>query len=761
MDKKYNFIEQEPKIYKLWEDSGVFKGVIDPNKKPFCIILPPPNANGKLHVGHTLMIALQDLLIRWKRMQGYSTLWVPGLDHAGFETQVVFERKLEKEGKSRFDFDRKTLYKLIWDFVEEQKDSIRKQFRLLGPCLDWSREKYTLDKDSIKTVYNTFKKMEKDNLIYRDNYLVNYCTHHGTTLSDLEIKHKDNQTSLYYIKYKLVDRKNDEPEYVVVATTRPEPIFVDTHLAVNPKDKKNNWLIGRKVLNPLTEKEMEIIEDPFVDPDFGTGIVKLTPAHDKEDYQVALKHKLPVIPAFGTEGVIYDTGGELAGLPILEARKKAVEILQNKGLIEKIDENYKNVISVCYKCGTIIENIVIPNWFIRVDSLKKPAYEVVKKDEVRIFPKWHRNKYLRWMEEMRDWPISRQIVWGIRIPVWYSVKENPNIKVTFLDKNKKVIQGFVKDLLEKYTVKDIIEGLQSLQAPLGSTYIIAEDSPGEDFLPETDTFDTWFSSGQWPLITLGYPDSPDFKYFYPTSVLETGWEILRFWVSRMIMFGLYLTNKIPFKDVYLHGLVRASDGRKMSKSLGNVVDPLDIVKEYGADALRLGLISGTAGGKDFSFPKDKVLAYRNFSNKIWNIARFLVFLSQDNPILKDSNTRDFDKSALTDKDLEIISKRNSILNLIEDNLNKYRFAQAGEALYHFIWDDLASDYLEYIKNSKSSNSLKILKFVFEDSLRMLHPFMPFVTEAIWQELQKEGIFNFSTEKEKMLIKATWPRAWKI
>ncbi len=760
MDKRYNFTELEPKVYKLWEDSDAFKGKIDYNKEPFTIILPPPNANGKLHAGHSLMLALEDLLIRWKKMQGYSTLWIPGLDHAGFETQIVFEKYLAKKGKSRFDYDRKTLYKMIWDFVENQKQTIKNQFKSFGPCLDWSRERYTLDKESIKTVYNTFKKMEQEGFIYRDNYLVNYCTYHGTTLSDLEIKHKENKTPLYYIRYKFKNPRNVKKDYIVVATTRPELIFVDTHLAVNPNDKNNEWLLGKKVLNPLTDKEMTIIGDSFVDPDFGTGIVKLTPAHNKEDYLVALKHKLPIISAFGSDGLINKKGGMLYGLSIKEARKKSVSLLKEKGCIEKIDNSYKNVISTCYKCGTTIENIVMPNWFVKVDKLKEPAYKVVKNGKIRIFPKRHLKSYFNWMEEMRDWPISRQIVWGIRIPIWYSAKQNPNIKVVFLDSNKKIVKGLIKNLLKKYSLKEILSGLQTLQAPLKATYIVSLDSPGSDFLPETDTFDTWFSSGQWPLITLGYPNSKDFKYFYPTSVLETGWEILRFWVSRMIMFGIYLTKKPPFRDVYLHGLVRAADGRKMSKSLGNVVDPLDLIKEYGADAVRLGLISGTAGGRDFSLPLDKIKSYRNFSNKLWNIARFLIFLSKDNLTLKEHVSLDKLIKNLVDKDKEIITEMNNTLVKIENNLNLYKFAQAGETLYHFIWDKFASDYLEYTKKSKNTSSLFTLKLVFETSLRMLHPFMPFVTEAIWQELQKEGIFILKKE-ESLLIKASWPKIISI
>lgn len=773
MEKKYDHKKIEPEIYHMWEKSGYFKPENNPNttenSQSYTIVLPPPNANGKLHVGHALMIAIEDLLIRWKRMQGYSAVWIPGTDHAGFETQVVYERQLEKEGKSRLDFDRNTLYNRIYEFVEDQKKNILEQVKALGPSMDWDRYTFTLDEKVVSTVFKTFEKMSEDGLIYRDNYVVNYCTHHQTTLSDLELEHEEQITALFYVKYALVNRQPEtEPEFITVATTRPEPIFVDTHLAVNPKDEKNAWLVGRKVRNPLTDAEMEIISDNFVDPEFGTGIVKLTPAHDKNDYEAAVRHNLPIIPAFGTDGVINSNGGELAGLTVSQAREKAVEILQVKDLIEKIDDKYTNRVAKCYKCGTIIEPLVLPNWFVKVDapgkSFKQPAHEAVKSGKVQIFPKWQEIKYHRWMEEMRDWPISRQIVWGIRIPAWYNVRENPEVQVTFL-KNGEMAHGKVGDLLSQgTTVSEITAGLQSLIAPNNSTYVISQNSPGAEYLQETDTFDTWFSSGHWPLVCTNYPNGNDFKNFYPTAVLETGWEILRFWVSRMIMFGLYLTSEVPFSHVYLHGLVRAADGKKMSKSLGNQVDPLESVAEYGADALRVGLISGTATGQDFNFPQDRVLAFRNFANKLWNMCRFmnLMFDRYSEEFGRDVPTFSLTNLALESQDEAILHRLNEVISSVTANLEKYRFADVAEELYHFMWDDVASQYIEHVKSREGAESkgvaLSVLRYVFGEGLKLLHPLVPFITEALWAEIPGNNVAGGNT---RPLIVQKWPETFEV
>jgi valyl-tRNA synthetase len=738
MDKRYDHKTQEPEILDIWEKKECFKGFIDKKKKPFTIVLPPPNANGKLHVGHVLMLAIEDILIRWKKMQGYSTLWLPGTDHAGFETQVVFEKHLKKEGKSRFDYDRETLYKKIWDFVEENKGIIDDQMKRMGPSLDWSRYTYTLDDHVIDTVYDTFQKMIDDKLIYRDNYIVNYCPKCGTTFADLELKHVTRKDPLYYMKY----------GPFTLATVRPETKFGDTAVAVNPKDKRYKEYIGKEieVEGLIGNFKLKVIADSFVDPDFGTGVVKVTPAHDKNDYEAGLRHNLEVKPVIGLDGKLNEHCGPYAGMGIMEAREKVVEDLKSKGLLVKIDEDYEHAVSVCYKGGHDVEPTVLPNWFVSVDKLKKPALDVVRKGKVKIYPKWQEITYTRWMEEMRDWPISRQIVWGIRIPAWYSVKDNPELLVTFI-KDGERITGKISELLEKYSFEDIEKGLQNLIAPKDAKYIISKEEPEEEVLPETDTFDTWFSSGHWPLTTLHYPDSEDFKYFYPTSVMETGWEIIRFWVSRMIMFGIYRTGKPPFSDIYLHGLVRAVDGKKMSKSLGNVENPIEYIDEYGADALRMGLISGTANGKDFAFPKDKVIAYRNFANKLWNMARFMLLMMED----KQVPFYDGGSKGLQKEDKDILKKLKETIKSVDDSLEKYRFSEAAEVAYHFMWDDLASNYIEHVKGREDKEfALSIFRYVFVQGLRLLHPFVPFVTEAIWQNLPKDK------GEPEILLNSVWP-----
>ncbi len=744
MDKKYDHKIQEPRIQQKWEDSGVFVGKIEPDKKPFTIVLPPPNANGKLHTGHVLMLAIEDILIRWKKMQGYSTLWLPGTDHAGFETQMVFERYLKEKGKSRFDYDRDTLYQEIWKFVEENKGIIENQMKRMGPGLDWSRYTFTLDQNVVDTVYATFRKMIDEGLVYRDDYIVNFCPECGTTFADLEIRHKDKVSSLYYIKY----------GPLVVATTRPETKFGDVALAVNPDDERYKEYIGKEIEyeDPLGKFTIPVIGDKYVDVSFGTGVLKITPAHDKNDYEIGIKHDLPVVSVIGLDGRMNSNTGKYSGMKVLEARDAVVKDLQEMGMIEKIDDKYENSVTVCYKGGHEIEPTVIPNWFIKVESLKKPALDAVLKGDVKIYPRWRQITYTKWMEEMRDWPISRQIVWGIRIPIWYDVNENPNLQVTFVARSGERISGRIEDLLKKYEFEEIKEGLQNLIAPKDANFRAEPGAQPGNLLQETDTFDTWFSSGHWPLTTLKYPDSDDFKYFYPTSVMETGWEIIRFWVSRMIMFGIYLTGKPPFKDVYLHGLVRAIDGKKMSKSMGNAIDPLEYIEEFGADALRMGLISGTANGRDFAFPRDKVIAYRNFANKLWNMARFILMMAE---FLKEKDGLDIkkyeeDSASLNDTDKEILYNLENLGKKVNESLEKYRFSDASDLIYQFMWHEVADKYIESVKDlspEEKSVSLGVLMYVFKSGLKLLHPFMPFVTEAIWENLPK------SDDEPELLINA--------
>lgn len=717
MDKTYNHKDFEEKIYSLWEKADAFK----PSEKgePYTILMPPPNANASLHAGHA-MYTIDDILVRWKRMQGYSAVWIPGRDHAGFETQFVYEKNLAKDGKSRMDFDRKTLYDSIFTFVEDNSGLIFKQMKRLGFSADWDRSVFTLDKNVVNYVYETFIKMEKDNLVYRDDYIVNFCVFDGTSLAELEVKHVERVDPLYYIKYKLVD----EDGYIAVATTRPEPIFVDTHLAVNPKDKKNSHLIGKRVLNPLTDKEMEIIGDEFVDPEFGTGIVKLTPAHDANDYQVAKKHGLPIISCIDTFGRIKENGGKYAGMKVKMAREEVLKDLKEKDLIDHIDENYTHSVLTCYKCGRDLEPMTTPNWFLNVSPLVSPVKNSVEKDEIIFHPKRFKSHMLSWLNIMHDWPISRQIVWGIRIPVWYSVDENPDLEVTFINKNGEKKFGKVTD----FAFDEVENGLQSVRASANSKYIVGVDKPKNGkYLPETDTFDTWFSSGQWPLVTL---KGDEFKNRFPTDVMATYMDILKFWVSRMIMFSLYLKKEIPFKNVYMWSGVTDAKGQKMSKSKGNVINPLDLIEKYGADALRMSLMYGTPAGSKVILSDDKVRSMRNFANKIWNAARFVQALEND---AKENKAF---KTWVT----EVTTKTT-------DYLKNFKFDQASSLLYDEFWHNYCDKYIEEAKQGK------INKEEMEDALlvfiKLLHPFMPFVTEAIYQEL-------FAQNKKGLLINSSWP-----
>lgn len=746
MEKRPNFHEYEKEIYNAWEEAGAFTPERDPDKKPYTIVLPPPNASGKMHTGNVLMIAIEDLLIRWKRMQGYAALWLPGTDHAGFETQITFERKLKEEGKSRFDFDRQTLYQKIWDFVQENKGLIENQIREMGASVDWSRYTFTLDPHVIETVMNTFKKMHAEGLVYRDNYMVNYCPQCGTTFADLEVAHIERTDPLYYMKY----------GPFTLATVRPETKFGDTAVAVHPDDPRYKDWIGKEIevegLNgPFT---LKVIADEYVDPTFGTGVVKITPAHDPNDYEVGKRHNLEVRSVIDLDGKLNEHAGKYAGMTIKEARKHVAADLAEKGLLEKVDEQYSHSVAVCYKGGHDIEPMVLPNWFIRVDSLKEPAKDVVENGEVTIYPEWQKITYTRWMEDMHDWPISRQVVWGIRIPAWYNVNDNPDLQITFLTSNKEVVSGSISEILQKHSLEEVTTGLQTLIAPQHATFVITTEKPDGPFLQETDTFDTWFSSGHWPLVTLGYPDSEDFKYFYPTNVLETGWEIIRLWVSRMIMFGIYLTEKPPFSDVYLHGLVRAIDGRKMSKSLGNVINPDDYIKEFGVDALRMGLISGTANGKDFAFPHDKIVGYQRFGSKIWNMTRFLLSQKQNSNL--QSPISNWNELSLTETDKEILKKLDTTITTVNTNLEKYRFADAGEAIYQFLWHEIADVYIESIKDRADKTvALSVLTHVLVTGFKLLHPFMPFITEKLYQTLREEGIID--QDQAPFLMLSHWPK----
>lgn len=748
MDKAYNTKLAEEKWYKFWEESGFFKPEINPDGKPYTIILPPPNASGKMHTGNVLMIAIEDLLIRWKRMQGFASLWVPGTDHAGTETQITFEKELKKEGKSRFNYSREEFYQAIWDFVQNNRGQIEGQIRQMGASVDWDRNTFTLDPQVVSTVCQTFAKMHAEGLVYRGNHIVNYCTKCGTTYADVELKHEERKDPLYYLKY----------GPFVLATVRPETKFGDTAVAVHPNDLRYSQWVGKEIeVQGLNGQfKLKVIADSYVDPEFGTGVVKMTPAHDKNDYEVGLRHNLEIKAVIDLNGKLNDKAGKYAGLSVFEARRQVVADLEERGLMDHIDKEYLHSVALC-KAGHEIEPMVLPNWFVKVDedkkSFKQPALQAVLDGKIRIFPKWREITYVRWMEEMRDWPISRQNVWGIRIPVWYKTDgTEERIVVSFIDSKKETHNGTLKQWLDEgFGFEEIEKGLQKLivpqqQNPSDQPEIkVSVDKPLEgNWIQETDTFDTWFSSGQWPLVTLGYPDSEDFKKFYPTSVMETGWEIIRLWVSRMIMFGLYNTGQIPFKDVYLHGIVRALDGRKMSKSLGNVINPDEYIEQYGVDALRMGLISGTANGKDFNFPKDRVIAFKHFGNKIWNMARFMLMMIENEGI-KDLGLKIND---LSEEDQGYRKQLQELIKSVNTNLEKYRFADAAEEIYQFMWHTLADKYIESIKNRQDKQvALSNLMDIYKTSILLLHPFMPFITEEIYSHLPHE---------EKSIMVAKWP-----
>lgn len=692
LPKTYNPHDHEADIYRGWEESGAFAPKNRGGKDSYSIVLPPPNANGGLHVGHSLMFALQDAVIRYHRMKGDTTLWLPGADHAGFETQVVYEKKLAKEGKSRFDFKREELYRQIWEFVASNRSNYEGQFRRLGASVDWSKYTYTLDEKIIKQAYTTFKKMWDEELIYRGERLVNYCTQHRTGFADIEVAYEDAETPLYYMKY----------GPFTLATTRPETKFGDTAVAVHPDDERYKEYLGKVVTvegvnGPF---EVQVIADEFVDPNFGTGVVKITPAHSFDDWEVAQRHNLPSKRVIDHDGTMNELTGPFRGMTVMEARKAVVEALKEKGLLVKVDEHYKNRVGKCYKCGTVIEPMLMEQWFIDMKPLTKPAIEVLQAKKITFYPDSKRTQLITYLEGLRDWNISRQIAWGIPIPAYQNVNDSDEWVYDDTDLSQEIIE------------KD-----------------------GKTYRRDPDMFDTWFSSSSWPYATLGL-DSEDFKQFYPNSLMETGGEILYPWVSRMIMLGLYTTGKIPFKDVYIHGYVLAEDGSKMSKSVGNVIDPMGIIDEYGSDALRMGLLAGRSPAVNRGFDTRKVEDARNFCNKLWNVARFITD--------KIGDATPAAPVAQSLADGWILDRLNHAVSDVTHMLETYRFSEAHETVYHLLWDDFADWYIEASKVHLNND---LLAYGLETILKLTHPFAPFVTETIWQALPWT---------EGQLITTAWP-----
>ncbi len=714
MDKKFKPKDWEEKLYRFWEKSGLFTAKVDKKKEPFVIILPPPNANGNLHMGHAMMV-YQDIMIRYNKLLGKEVLYLPGADHAGFETWYVFEKELKKQGKSRFDFKREELYKMVWDFTMKYRGRMEDQLRRLGFALDWKKKKFTLDEDIVWIVYLTFKKLFDEGLVYRAKRLINYCVRCRTSFSDLEVLYEEEEGKLWYIKYPLKGEKG----FITVATTRPETMLGDTAVAVNPKDKRYKKLVGKKVVLPLVGREIPIITDEVVDPDFGTGAVKVTPAHDETDWQIAQRHNLPLVQVIGFDGRITDEAGNFAGLKVKEAREKVLEELKNQGLLEKVEKHIHRV-GKCYKCKTPIEPLPREQWFIKIKPLAEKAKELVKSGKVKIVPKKFEKILLDWLDRFYDWNISRQIIWGIRIPAYKCQSAKRKAK------SEKVKSGgwFV-----------------SLEKPKKCP-ICGKCEPKQD----EDTFDTWFSSGQWPYATLmslaakgkklksleDYQKLEFFKYFYPTTVMETGYDILPWWVARMIMLGKFATKKEPFKVVFLHGLVRDKHGQKMSKSKGNVVNPLDLIEKYGVDALRASLIFNATIGSDVNFSEERIIGMRNFANKIWNIGRFLYLVKEK--ALEEKNLMSKEVKELRDEFSKIKAKYFKYMD-------SYQFPYALELLYEFAWERLASYYLEKFKDALwqgDKSCYQALEKIYFELLKMLHPFMPFVTEAVWKVFRGEG-----------------------
>ena len=707
LPKVYEPQEVESRIYEMWESKGCFKGHRDPDKKPFTIVMPPPNVTGQLHMGHAMDCTLQDILIRFKRMQGYAALWVPGTDHAGIATQIKVEEELRKnEGLSRHDLGREKFLERVWDWKHQYGNRIVQQQKKMGASCDWDRARFTMDEGCSAAVREVFVSLYEQGLIYKGSRIVNWCPHCVTALSDAEVEYKDKPGHLWHLKYPIVG----EPErYVIVATTRPETMLGDSGVAVNPNDERYQDIIGKKCLLPLMDREIPIVADDYVDLEFGTGCVKMTPAHDPNDFEVGLRHNLEMIRVLDDNGCVNELGGKYQGLDRYEARRAILCDLDELGLLEKREEHQHNV-GTCYRCGNDVEPIVSAQWFVKMEPLAREAIRSVKDGETKFVPERFTKNYMNWMENLHDWCISRQLWWGHQIPVWYCA-DCGHMTCTREDPTH----------CEK----------------CGSAHI--ERDP--------DVLDTWFSSALWPFSTLGWPEqTEDLDYFYPTDVLVTGYDIITFWVSRMIVSGLEHMKQAPFHTVLIHGLVRDEKGRKMSKSLGNGIDPLEMTAKYGADALRFNLITGNAPGNDTRFFVDKCEAMRNFANKIWNASRFVMMnLTIDKCELP---------GELAQEDKWILSKLNRLIKEVTENMDAYELGVASAKVYDFIWSDYCDWYIELTKarlqgddEAAKIQAQQVLVYVLTETLKLLHPFMPFITEEIWQALPHEG---------EVLMTSQWP-----
>ena len=711
MPKAYEPGKTEDKWYKFWMEKGYFTPKIDGKKKPFVIIMPPPNLTGELHIGHALVAAIEDIMTRWHRMKGEPTLWLPGVDHAAIAAQVVVERQLAKEGTDRHKLGREKFLERMHAWIAECRRTITQQHMKLGVSCDWTRERYTMDEHSSRAVRAAFVRLYNKGLIYRGERIINWCPRCATALSELEVEHKDVNGHLWYVRYPLAGEKG---KFITVATTRPETILGDTAVAVNPEDKRFKGMTGKKAILPAVNREIPIIADEAVSTEFGTGAVKITPAHDPVDFEVAQRHGLPLINILNADVTMNENAGPYKGMDRYECRQAIVADLEKAGLLVKI-EPYTHAVGHCERCHTIVEPIASRQWFVKTEPLAKPAIEVVKDGRIKILPERFTKVYLNWMENIRDWCISRQLWWGHRIPIWYCGK-----------------CGELTVAVETPTAC----------AGCGSG----------DIKQDEDTLDTWFSSGLWPHSTLGWPDdTEDLRYFYPTSVMETAYDIIFFWVARMIMLGIEDTGEIPFHTVYLHGLIRDDIGDKISKSRGNVVDPLDLMKLYGTDALRFALTTGTSPGNDSKLSIEKMEASRNFANKLWNATRFVA------RSLEGGNTSEKTKDKPTTEDRWILSRLHRTVANVNSLMEEFQFGEAQRQIHDFLWGEYCDWYIEMAKirlQISDKTPLPLLAQVLETSLRLLHPYMPFLTEELWQHLKmrSKGI------KGESIMVAKYPEA---
>ena len=712
LPKQYDPKQVENQIYEMWMENGCFKAEVDPDKKPYSIVMPPPNVTGQLHMGHALDSTLQDILTRYKRMQGYSALWLPGTDHAGIATQIKVEEELRtKEGLTRYDLGREKFLERVWAWKEKYGSRIVEQQKKLGVSCDWSRSRFTMDEGCSKAVRETFCELYDKGLIYKGSRIINWCPHCVTALSDAEVEYVDKPGHLWYIRYPLSDGSGD----IVVATTRPETMMGDTGVAVNPEDEKFKHLIGKTCILPIMNREIPIVGDEYCEIGFGTGAVKMTPAHDPNDFEVGLRHNLDVIRVIADNGTINENGGKYNGMDRYECRKALVKDLEEQGYLVKT-EPYSHNVGTCYRCHNDVEPLISAQWFVKMKPLAEEAIRVVKDGTIKFVPERFSKTYLNWMENVHDWCISRQLWWGHQIPAWYC-DECGHINVSREDPTK----------CEK----------------CGCTHLTRDE----------DVLDTWFSSALWPFSTLGWPDlnSEDLKYWYPTTDMVTGYDIIFFWVARMVFSGMEQMKKEPFKTVFIHGLVRDDKGRKMSKSLGNGIDPLEMAEKFGADALRFNLITGNSPGNDMRFYVEKCEAMRNFANKIWNASRYVLMnLTIDEPGLPA-----LDQLEIEDK--WVLSKLNTLIREVTENMDAYELGVASAKVYDFIWDTYCDWYIEltktrlYSENEQSKLAAqRVLVYVLDQILRLLHPFMPFITEEIWQAIPHEG---------KFIMASDWP-VWR-